>query len=246
MVVRTGQTRYPQTNYKTSNYCIAYLDILGATNMIENDINFDFLNHLNMFMEDAISESGNGFFKGKEKMYIKIFSDNILIALELDKNDPERDFKISALFNTVANIYNEVLRYGYLMRGAIVEGEFFQNDVIVYGKALLDAVKLEEEVAKNPRILVRTEVSEDYKKHYLMQDEDNESFLNIFHLCEWCDDVTFKINLLEMLETHKNDEAIKKKIMWMIHYFNSWFVNYEYRHLNNQKITKEEIEKALL
>lgn len=78
-----------------------------------------------------------------------------------------------------------------------------------------------------------------------MQDEDNESFLNIFSLCNAFDDATFKYNLLEMLRKHKSDEKIKTKIMWMINYFNSWFAKYEYRLLNQQKITDEEIEKEL-
>ena len=158
-------------------------------------------------MEDAISESGNGVFKRQEEMRIKIFSDNILIALKLNPKDPERDYKIAVLFTTVANIYNEILHYGYLMRGAIVEGEFFQNDIIVYGKALVEAVKLEEG-AGVPRILVRTQISEDYRNYYLMQDEDGELFLNVFQQCEAFDDVTFKSNLLKMLKTHKNNEKI--------------------------------------
>lgn len=142
MVIRTGLTSYPSTNYKTSNYCIAYLNILGATQKICNDKDFDFLNHLNMFMEDAIQESGGGIFPKKDKIFVKIFSDNILLAFALKDNDEERDNKMAVLFNTVANIYNEVLRYGYLMRGAIVEGEFFHNDIIVYGKGLVEAVHL--------------------------------------------------------------------------------------------------------
>ena len=244
MVIRTGSRRYPQTNYKTSNYCIAYLDILGATQKICNDENFDFLNHLNMFMEDAISESGNGVFKRQEEMRIKIFSDNILITLKLNPKDPERDYKIAVLFTTVANIYNEILRYGYLMRGAIVEGEFFQNDIIVYGKALVEAVKLEEG-AGNPRIIVKAQVSKNYQYHYLMQDDDEELFLNIFQLCEPFDDIAFKSNLLEMLKKHKDNEKIKAKIMWMINYFNSWFTKYEYRQLNQQQIINTEIKEAL-
>src|SRR5699024_560541 len=122
------------------NHIIAYLDILGAKDIICNDNNFDFLNHLNMFMEDAIEESGGGVFPREEKIYIKIFSDNILLAIELKENDEQRENKIAILFNTVANIYNEILRYGHLMRGAIVEGEFFHNDIIVYGKGLVEAV----------------------------------------------------------------------------------------------------------
>lgn len=245
MVIRAGLARFPSTNYKTSNYIIAYLDILGAKQMIYNDDNFDFLNHLNMFMEDAIEESGGGIFKHKEEIYIKIFSDNILLAIELNKNDEQRDNKIAALFNTVANIYNEILRYGYLMRGAIVEGEFFHNNKIVYGKALVEAVYLEENVANVPRILVKTKVSEPHSFYYLMKDEDDELFLNIFHLCESFDDVAFKISLLEMLKKHKNEEKIKTKIMWMIKYFNSWFTKYEYRLLNQQKITDEDIAKVI-
>ncbi len=245
MVLRKGFARFPWTNYKTSNHIIAYLDILGVKQMICNDNDFNFLNHLNMFMEDAIEESGNGIFQYKEKIYVKIFSDNILLAMELKENDEQRDDKIATLFNTVANIYNEVLRYGYLMRGAIVEGEFFHNDIIVYGKGLVEAVRLEEKEADVPRILVRAKVSKPNSYYYLMQDKDNEVFLNIFHLCNTFDDVAFKINLLEMLKKHKSDERIKTKIMWMIKYFNSWFTKYEYRLLNQQKITDEEIREII-
>ena len=245
MVIRTGLARKPWTNYETSNHIIAYLDILGAKDIICNDNNFDFLNHLNMFMEDAIEESGGGVFPREEKIYIKIFSDNILLAIELKENDEQRENKIAILFNTVANIYNEILRYGYLMRGAIVEGEFFHNDIIVYGKGLVEAVHLEEKEADVPRILVRVKVSESNSYHYLMQDADGEFFLNIFHLCNAFDDVAFKINLLELLKKHKNNEKIKAKIMWMIDYFNSWFTKYEYRIMSQQKITDEEIENTL-
>lgn len=245
MVIRTGLARKPWTNYKTSNHIIAYLDILGAKDIICNDNNFDFLNHLNMFMEDAIEESGGGVFPREEKIYIKIFSDNILLAIELKENDEQRENKIAILFNTVANIYNEILRYGYLMRGAIVEGEFFHNDIIVYGKGLVEAVHLEEKEADVPRILVRVKVSESNSYYYLMQDTDGEFFLNIFHLCNAFDDVTFKINLLEMLKKQKNNEKIKAKIIWMIKYFNSWFTKYKYRIMNQQRITDEEIENTL-
>ncbi len=245
MVIRTGLARKPWTNYETSNHIIAYLDILGAKDIICNDNNFDFLNHLNMFMEDAIEESGGGVFPREEKIYIKIFSDNILLAIELKENDEQRENKIAILFNTVANIYNEILRYGYLMRGAIVEGEFFHNDIIVYGKGLVEAVHMEEKEADVPRILVRVKVSESNSYYYLMQDADGEFFLNIFHLCNAFDDVAFKINLLELLKKHKNNEKIKAKIIWMIKYFNSWFTKYEYRIMNQQRITDEEIENAL-
>lgn len=99
--------------------------------------------------------------------------------------------------------------------------------------------------AKPPDVLQRAKINEQNSYYYLMQDEDNESFLNIFSLCNAFDNVTFKFNLLKMLKKHKKDEKIKTKIMWMIKSFNSWFTKYERRLLNQQKITNEEIEKAL-
>ena len=129
------------------------------------------------------------------------------------------------------------------MRGAIVEGEFFHNKIIVYGKGLVEAVQLEENVVKYPRIIVKTKVNEANNWHYLMKDNDGEMFLNIFRLCEVVDDVTFKINLLKMLKVHKENDGANKKIMWMINYFNSWFAQCGDPILNKQKITDEEINK---
>lgn len=37
MTQRTGEARFPRTNYKTSRHCIAYWDILGAMNIILHD-----------------------------------------------------------------------------------------------------------------------------------------------------------------------------------------------------------------
>ena len=244
MVQRTGNARFPSTNYKTSNHLIAYLDILGATDMICKDNDFSFLNHLNMFMEDAIEESGGGIFPKEEDIFVKIFSDNIVLAIELKENDERRDDKIATLFNTVANIYNEIFRYGYLMRGAIVEGEFFHNNIIVYGKGHVQAVKLEEKEAIYPRILVQKELSKSLPQ-YLLQDRDGWNILNIFQFSESFDHLSFKFELLKMLKKNKDNDHIKAKIMWMINYFNSWFIRPEARVLEKPQITEEEIIQAL-
>ena len=65
------------------------------------------------------------------------------------EDDAMRKENITTILNLVANICNEAFDFGYLLRGAIVENEFFHNNIIVYGKALVEAVYLEEKVAKN-------------------------------------------------------------------------------------------------
>jgi len=71
---------------------------------------------------------------------------------------------------------------------------------------LNQAIKLEENKANVPRILVRAKVNDSNSCYYLMRDEDNELFLNIFHSYDVFDDVTFKINVLKMFKKYKNDE----------------------------------------
>ena len=70
MTLRCGECSYTKTNYKATRYLIAYLDILCVKQIICNDDDFSFLNHLNMFMEDSISEAGGGLFKKKKKKYL--------------------------------------------------------------------------------------------------------------------------------------------------------------------------------
>ena len=151
MVVRTGGMRKPQTNYKQSTYCIAYLDILGGKSLICEDSDNIFLNHLNMFFEDAICEAEMAQIFSKQDVIVKFFSDNILIAIKLNANDEKRVDKLTKLLNIAGNIQTEVLGYGYLMRGAIVEGDFYHDEKFVYGKALVEAVNIEENVAIYPR-----------------------------------------------------------------------------------------------
>ena len=68
MTKRTGGARFPSTNYKTSKYCIAYLDILGGKSIIYKDDTNEHLNKISMIFEDALRES-------------QIFTQEVSIAL---------------------------------------------------------------------------------------------------------------------------------------------------------------------
>ena len=157
MVLRVGGTQIPKTELKPENYFIAYLDILGGANKILNDKDNKFLNYLNMLYEDVLEEA-NGFYSNDKNTIVRIFSDNILLAIKTEKNEANRKEKIQRFINTISNIYNEALRDGYLLRGALIEGDFFHSKIFVYGKGLVEAVKLEEEIAIYPRIIVSKEI----------------------------------------------------------------------------------------
>lgn len=241
MSIRTGKMRNPQTNYKTSRHCVAYLDILGGTNKMYSDKNHEILNKLNIVFSDSIEESRDLF--GKNTIFIKIFSDNILFAIKLEDNDSKIEDKISYLLNITANTVLETLRYGFLMRGAITIGDFFHNAILVYGKALVDAVEMEEEIAFYPRVIASAEVQQIAPQSFTESSDGLYVFKYLDYAVEPSDSCTIKINLLKMLEKC-SDKKVEQKIRWAISYFNFYYKHLS-RSIDKPEITAEMIEKAL-
>lgn len=244
MVIRTGITRNPSTNYKTSKHCVAYLDILGTKNKIYEDNDGKFLNYLNMLCKDAISEASNAKAFGYNDFFVKIFSDNMLFAVNTEDDNTRLD-KISLMLCIISNIQNEVLNYGHLIRGAIVEGEFFHNNIIVYGKALIEAVNIEENIAKYPRIIINQNIITKDIWPYIFKDKDDLCFLNNLFFLSSIESTCIKLRFLEMLKKYNNDNRIKKKVMWAINYFNEWYKSPYYVYLERPQITNDEIAESL-
>ena len=234
---RSGHARQlPQ--YATERYCVAYLDVLGAKKfMAENSDKF--LNDLNSIYFDAVNDvTATGIVTG-ETVEVKIFSDNILLAIKTGDNPEEAKGKTTKILNVAANIYNNALGHGYLMRGAITIGDFFQNDVFVYGKALVDAVYMEEKIAIYPRIVVNGLL---YKTHwqYFLPCNDGCFTLNTFAFRGLPD--VYKLRLLELCKRHHNDIKVMQKIMWVISCFNECHAN---KPGIKRKITQSEIAEAV-
>lgn len=239
MTIRTGDARFPSTNYKTSQHCVAYLDFLGGTNIILHDDQNKHLNIINMIFDDALDESK----MIAKAIFVKIFSDNILLALPT--SDGDREQKIEKLINLVNNFVHQAADNGYLIRGAITEGDFFYNDIIVYGKALVDAVKMEEKFAIYPRIIVKKEVVKCFPQYfYPCADGWDAVNYSVFEM--GFDSVNLKHTLLSQLAATKADEKVKQKIMFAITDFN--FTSSSWRKmgaLGHEIITPKEIEGAL-
>ena len=205
---------------KFSNYCIAYLDFLGAKQYMKNG-DGTFLIDLKSIYNDAINSVDFTNIVTQKDIGIKIFSDNILLTVEIEKDDPNRIAKIEKIINLAGNMYNDALNHGYLIRGGITEGEFYKddNDIFVYGKALIEAINLEEKIAIYPRIVVQSSIKES-NPQYFYQDKDGVWCLDSFIFNRVFDHVSYKHNLLSMLQKNIKDEKVRQKIMWAISYFN--------------------------
>ncbi|WP_428044076.1 hypothetical protein [Candidatus Avelusimicrobium faecicola] len=239
MTQRTGDARFPRTNYKTSQHCIAYLDMLGGKNVICNDPQSEHLNKINMIFYDALEESK----MFASDVFVKIFSDNILLAMPTDNDNRKQN--IEKIIGLVNNIISEMADYGYLMRGAITEGDFFGNNIIAYGNGLVEAVLLEEEYAIYPRVIVQKEIAK-LLPHYFYSCEDGWAMLNpyIFSIGSY-DFINFRQTFLTKLKNNKANEKVRQKIMWAINNFNA--INKAMRQVGALRslITREELDKAI-
>jgi len=239
MTKRTGYARFPNTNFTTSQYCVAYLDFLGGTDIILHDNQDKHLNIINMIFEDALNESK----MITNDIFVKIFSDNILLAIPT--NDGDREQKIGNIINLVSNFVYQASDNGYLIRGAITEGDFFHNDIIVYGKALVEAVTMEEKYAIYPRVIVKKEIAKCYPQYfYFCSDGWNAVNYSVFEI--GFGSVNLKHTLLSQLRAKKANEKVKQKIMFAITDFN--FTSTSWRKmgaLSHEIITPKEIEDSL-
>ena len=153
--------------FTTQSYYIAYFDILGYKAYFEdneNDIQELLRNTISMAKDTA---SLTQKFQAISSMIrYKLFSDNCIILLE--NNDYLEQLYLLYLINIVTSLQLVFLKeYGICIRGGITKGQAYMDDEIVFGKGLIDAVQLEAEKAKDPRIIFDVDK---FKKKSIIKD----------------------------------------------------------------------------
>lgn len=135
---------------KFGNYVVAHLDILGASNIAEDAHILARVRRVFKILKIIYDEHNKDF-------DIKFFSDNILIAGQY-ADDP------LVVINKIINItrgmqYLIMADCNLIFRGGITLGKLFISKDIVWGTALVDAVRLEEKIAIYPRIILSPEIA---------------------------------------------------------------------------------------
>ena len=173
-----------KSKYSLSQKFIIYFDILGYKDFFEdkeNDI-IHFLNdNLSLFEDtkNVLKEDRWGFI-----ISYKTFSDNCIISIESNElSEIEIFIKIIRM---VADLQLKFLRdYKIAIRGAITKGSIYIDDKLVFGSGLINAVKLENNEAQYPRIIIdKDNVNIDLEKHYdlVSVDSDGKYYVSYFSL----------------------------------------------------------------
>lgn len=144
---------------------------------------------------------------------VSVFSDSIVISSEMNK-------VISPMW-AAGFLQADLLYMGILTRGGMAAGPTIHGDGILYGEGMLEAYKLENEMALNPRIIVSEQVLKKIhptiQEKWMAKDYDGMTFIDPFRFNamapdaselaadgydpRWCYFDQVKCHLEKMIET---------------------------------------------
>ena len=212
----------------TTECIVAFIDILGSSKMIMEDAQKS-LEIVHSAYTESIDLFKIIFNKNKGIPSVKIFSDNIVIAVPRKNNSFESAFTAVAIMSAIIQV--QFLNHELLTRGAICSGSYFADDMMVWGTALVNAYKLEESIAIYPRVIIDPELVGELRltqpdsqlraKEWVVQDEDRLFIINYFHKT-LKERELFILSLMtvaeqKLIDNTKNIKACQK---WL------WFSNY--------------------
>ena len=141
--------------YKHDDSIVVFIDVLGSSEQIKKYPE-EALNAIHDAYDDAL-EAFRIILKNVEvPPKIRIFSDNIVISCAC--TDGTFNLYLYIIVVLCAVFQENLLKYNILVRGGITRGDFFSDDIMIWGKALVDAYELERAIAIYPRIVIHPQV----------------------------------------------------------------------------------------
>lgn len=227
----------PDPQLHTSMYAIGYVDILGASKMMKSENSDKLLLNFKKLIDSAfrLCESQSIEQHIKEKMQIKVFSDNIMVAIKCDDTSLYDSVKMIIFFLSFLQ-FNAFLLYSLTLRGCVLVGKLYIDKNFVYGSGIVDAYKGENELALYPRIIIEKKLAKNIldKKQapnkILSRDTDGFYYINYLTVSKEKDiEVLFETlsnMFIDNKNNNKDDIKIWQKLKWTENYFTSYFSKY--------------------
>lgn len=257
--------KYNEENPMLVNSIVCTVDILGFSQMIVDSCKNEYGNDLLKEINFLINKNKQCIIKNKYSQgKIKIYTDNMIIGYPI-KDDGEEE--LNEILDNVSEYQFNLALEGLFVRGGISVGEFYINEDIVFGPALLDAHYVESNLACYPRIVLDDKTTsrlQRYINNYevapqrnkILIDNDGQWFLNylnvIFKYYTECNnqyefekmqiDLLFKhkLKVEEMLELNKNNTRVWDKYVWIANYHN-YFCDINFGQEKELKIAKKNL-----
>ena len=215
---------------KEKRYIVAFLDLLGASKIMESDRSQEFLVKINKVFEDTERTAYEKYKEYFRDIRIIAFSDNIAFARKIPEKyemvTMHRCIKVMEFISFINIFLGAALEKGLLFRGGVTIGNLYIDEKMIWGKALVDAHALEEKVAIFPRVVISKELynwmkAEGMKWWGIKQDFDRVWFVDHFHSVTRGKEVLIE-KIKELAEQGKKDnaenESVLQKYEWLERY----------------------------
>lgn len=147
------------------------------------------------------------------------------------------------LLHNLDILTENLLEYGYLARGAVVKGPLYHDDRMVFGAALVEAYRLESQIALYPRIMISKLVAQElcsFSKDdpsftgFVRQADDGPFFLHVLRMLDLIAEhdrensmgllekyISYATLLQRRLDTAVDEPRHFQKVQWFARYWNS-------------------------
>jgi hypothetical protein len=249
---------YPSNPPKLVPSFVCHVDILGYQQLCQSALQSSSKNEADKFLRKVRSALNQAYDRVREKsklwrdnkfFEIKIFTDNIVVGYPI--NDFDRTFgeaELGHIFDVFGEFQLGLAMEGFLVRGGIACGYHYMDEEIVFGDALIEAVK-QDTTGGAPKISLAPSATKALQKHLGFYKNLNHA-PQLYDLLEDADDSIF-INYLqnafsafpnagifyEVFEKHKetltsglkefsSTPGIRSKYEWAARYHNSVIDNF--------------------
>lgn len=153
-------------NIEYEDRVVAFIDILGFKNIVNNPNNFESIKKVACAIRDEKKDTDRWNKYGDSVKFLETyFSDSMIISARF------RGTVFLDLLTQVGFLMQTITACGFVARGGIAIGKLYHKDGVVFGPALIDAYNIESNIAIYPRILMTEET---YKQGVAMDDGIND------------------------------------------------------------------------
>ncbi len=185
---------------KSKEYIVAFIDILGFKNLVENHFNGKDKNSLSALKKGlkkaeklALINSKKYWKSFKVNISFKQFSDCVSISMQIEHNKGATTLAMYGAFFNVVKVYQlHLLLDNILVRGGISVGGHFENSNTIFSKALINAYQLESKNAIYPRILLDKNILNLINSELDKNPNEFDMFFNLYGksiIRDWDDEI---------------------------------------------------------